>query len=139
MYRYLDRAIGQLTAHERFLLASIRAWVAAAREGHCICAALQHGFRHHGAAGALGGFSCAMAVLDSEAIAPLRFGSLDFARVTDDEARILALFDVARAGSSDRLRRVSANLVDDAAAPRLARAIDVVARAMTDVNTGRPA
>ena len=139
MYRYVDRAIGQLTAHERFLLASVRAWVAAARHRHCICAALEHGFRRHGAACALDDFTRAMAVLDSEAIAPLRFGSLDFARVTDDEARILALFDVARAGPMDRLRRVSANLVDDAAAPRLARAVDVVARAMTDVNTGRPA
>lgn len=135
----MDRAIGQLAAPERFLLASVRAWIAAARERHCICEALRHGFRHHGAIGALRDFTHAMAVLESEAIGPLRFGSLDFARVTDDEARILALFDVARAGPMDRLRRVSANLVGDAAAPRLARAIDVVARAMADANTGRPA
>ncbi len=139
MYRYLDRAIGQLAARERFLLASVRAWVAAARDGRCICSALHHGFRHHGAADALRHFSLAMAALDSEAIAPLRFGSLDFGLVTDDEARILALFDVARAGSMDRLHRVSANLVDDTATLRLAKAVDVVARAMHDVNTGRPA
>ncbi|WP_443970259.1 hypothetical protein [Sphingobium sp. CR28] len=139
MYTYLDRPLGALTAKERFLLASMRAWVGAARGGGCLCEALVHAFRHNGMGPALDDFCLIMATLDSAAIGHLRFGSLDLARVTDDEARILALFEVARAGPLDRLRRVSAGLVQEDAVASLAQAVDFVAIAMadTDTDTGR--
>ena len=139
MYAYLDRPLGTLKSKERFVLASMRAWVGATRGGRCLCQALTHAFRHNGMAAALDDFCVIMTTLDSAAIGHLRFGSLDLARVTDDEARILALFDVARAGPLDRLRRVSAGLVQEDAVASLAQAVDFVAIAMadTDTDTGR--
>ncbi len=139
MYAYLDRPLGALSPKERFLIASMRAWVVSARRGSCLCEALTYAFSHNGMGVAFDDFCLIMGTLDSAAIGHLRFGSLDLARVTDDEARILALFEVARAGPLDRLRRVSAGLVQEDAVSSLAQAVDFVAIAMadTDTDTGR--
>jgi hypothetical protein len=113
--------------------------VNAARSGRCLCSALSYAFRHHGLEYALADFSTVMAALDSAAIGHLRFGSLDLERLTDDEARILALFGTARAGSLGQLRRASASLVREDAVTGLAEAVDFVVLAMADMNTGRSA
>ena len=139
MYEFLDRSVASLSAADRFLVSAMRAWVSEARSGRCHCSGLVYAFRYHRMEVALADFGTFMTALDSAAIGHLRFGSLDSVRLTDDEARILALFDVARAGPVDRLRRVSASLVNDDAVPRLVQAVDFVALAMADLDTGRSA
>ena len=128
MYRYLDQDTTRLDEPHKFVVAAMRRWVEAARAGRCACASLRPAFARQDATSAMGDFGIAMSTLDREGLAPLRFGGRATSRVTDDEARLLALFEAARAGTSPvRLRRIAATLVADAAADRLAMAMQFVA------------
>lgn len=141
MYRYLDRAIRRLDEPEQFLLVAMRTWVGAARAGRCCCHALHAGFARRGIAEALPDFNMMMATLDQDGFGQIRFGAAGSARVTDDEARMLALFEVAQQGPIARLKRVAAGLVVEDAVARLAQAADFVATAMasdTATGTGHP-
>jgi len=137
MYRYLDRAIRRLGEPEQFLLIAMRTWVGAARAGRCCCQALQAGFARRGIAEALPDFNMLMATLDQDGFGHIRFGAAGSARVTDDEARMLALFEVAREGPIARLKRVAAGLVAEDAVGTLAQATDFVATAMATGTTAQ--
>ncbi|MFA6113723.1 MAG: hypothetical protein WC729_07010 [Sphingomonas sp.] len=130
MYRYLDRAIRRLDEPEQFLLVVMRTWVGAARAGRCCCHALHAGFAGRGIAEALPDFNMMMVTLDQDGFGHIRFGAAGSARVTDDEARMLALFAVAREGPIARLKRVAAGLVVEGAVARLAQSADFVATAL---------
>ena len=108
----------------------MRTWVGAARAGRCCCHALHGGFTQRGIAEALPDFNMLMATLDQDGFGHIRFGAAGSARVTDDEARMLALFKVAREGPIARLKRVAAGLVVEDAVARLAQSADFVATAM---------
>lgn len=127
MYRFIDRPVATLHEHHRFLLGAVRQWTMAARAGRCRCRRLSFAFAHRGVAAALPHFDIAMATLDREAGVLLRFGALDSAATTDDEARVLALFDAALAGEAARARRIAAALVDTKAATQLTTAAGLVA------------
>ena len=137
MYRYLDRAIRRLGEPEQFLLIAMRTWVGAARAGRCCCQALQAGFARRGIAEALPDFNMMMVTLDQDGFGHIRFGAAGSARVTDDEARMLALFEVAREGPIARLKRVAAGLVAEDAVGILAQATDFVATAMATGTTAQ--
>jgi hypothetical protein len=137
MYRYLDRAVRRLDGPEQFLLVAMRTWVGAARAGRCCCHALHTGFAGRGITEALPDFNMMMATLDQDGFGHIRFGAAGSARVTDDEARMLALFEVAQEGPIARLKRVAAGLVVEDAVARLAQSADFVATAMaTGTATG---
>ena len=137
MYRYLDRAIRRLGEPEQFLLIAMRTWVGAARAGRCCCQALHAGFARRGIAEALPDFNMMMVTLDQDGFGHIRFGAAGSARVTDDEARMLALFEVAREGPIARLKRVAAGLVAEDAVGILAQATDFVATAMAAGTTAQ--
>ena len=127
MYRFLDRTAATLPDRYRFLLDAMRLWTQAARAGRCPCRALLQGFVRHGVPDALRDFGAVMATLDAHAPAVLRFGLPGAARVTDDEARLLAMFAAALDGTPAPVRRVAASVGGEPAAARLAIAAERVA------------
>ncbi len=132
MYRYLDRGVTELGEPQRFLLAAMRTWVESARGGRCACATLAAGFVHRGIGPAVRDFGIAMAALDRDARGKLRFGCRHAIVVSEDEARLLALFDAGLAGQPDRVRRIAASLVRDDAAATLSTAVEWIAIHLSD-------
>lgn len=126
MYRFLDRPAACLPEAYRFLLDAMRRWTQAARGGRCPCRALLQGFVRRGVPDALGDFGIVMATLDADAPAVLRFGLPGATVVTDDEARLLALFAGALEGAAG-LTRIAAAAGGEGAAARLAIAAERVA------------
>lgn len=132
MYAYLDRPVRALADADIFLLSAMRAWVAAARGGRCVCHALSGGFRQHGVFEALEDFATAMALVDRAGRSQLRFAPVIWPKVTDDEAHLLALFALGRGRDAARIATLAKTLVEDDAVPRLMTAVDVVVVALED-------
>lgn len=131
MYDYVDRPVASLPDPDSFILSAMRGWVAAARSGRCTCAVLGRGFEARAIPEALKDFAIAMATLDRDGCAKLGFGPVSAPTVTDDEARLLALFAMGRDGSAAQRARAAAVLVEEHAVGRLQRAISLVGDAMT--------
>lgn len=134
MYRYLDRHVADLGEPQRFLLAAMRLWVESARAGRCNCAALVTGFAHRGVGAAVRDFGIAMAALDRDGLGKLAFGQRHASRVSEDEARLLTLFDAALAADPPRVRRIAATLVREDATATLATAAEWIALRLSDGN-----
>ena len=110
MYRFVDRPLEALAVRDAFLLRAARMWVGATSGRRCPAARLANAFAGAGVADALPDFSMAMAVLNCDGLARLQFGAPCFPQATDDEARLLALFDAAQ-GDEVRSRRMAAAFV----------------------------
>jgi len=132
MYLYLDRRAADLGEPHLFLLAAMRLWVESARAGRCSCATLVKGFAQRGVDAAVRDFGIAMTALDRDALEKLGFGCRHAMRVSEDEARLLTLFDAALAGDQPRVRRIAATLVREEAAATLATAAEWVALRLSD-------
>lgn len=129
MYRYLDRPLAGLAGRDRLLVSAMRFWVRFMAVGRCPCGAVAPAFRNWGIEEALPDFSMAMAALNTDAQATLRFAPPCFDRVCDDEARLLALF--ASAGEERPITvRLAAQLVEDHAVAPLVTAVTRVAAAL---------
>jgi hypothetical protein len=126
LYRFLGRAIWEIDEPYRFLLTAMRLWVERARTGQCPCAALAGGFTQRGAAAGLRDFGIAMAAIDRDALGQLSFGARGCLSVREDEARLLALFEVAIGGEPDRTRRIASSIVKEDAVAPLATAVERV-------------
>lgn len=127
MYRYLDRPLAQLDARAAFLVAAMREWVSTVQRQQCPCRATAFRFKAIGLEEVAGDFGMAMHTLNGEGLAPLRFGAPCRATVSDDEAKLLALFDAPVDNGPEIVQRLAAALVDQTAVTRLARAATVVA------------
>jgi hypothetical protein len=123
MYRFLDRRRDGLARRDLFLLGAMRAWAGAAQRGCCPLDGLTERFDAVGAADAAADFAIAMAALHCDGVVPLGFAFAGYDGITDDEARLLALFDAPDALAD----RMAATLVRQDAAPHLARAAGRVA------------
>lgn len=127
MYRFIDRPVMALDGHHRFLVAAVRQWTQAARSGRCGCRALMAGFAGWGVMPALSDFGIAMLTLDRDAQRMLRFGAVGAPAVSEDEARVLALFAAAIDGERAQVGRIAAGLVSDDSVQRLVTAVEWVA------------
>ncbi|WP_419807625.1 hypothetical protein [Sphingomonas sp.] len=131
MYTYLDRRTSELAEADLFVLSAMRGWVAAARGGRCVCHALARGFEQRGVLEALMEFATAMALVDRFGRAQFRFGAIACVRVTDDEARLLSLFALGRAGDREGVAIAAAGTIAAPSVPRMLVAIDTVSTALT--------
>lgn len=138
MYRYLDRPLEALHPHDRLLVVSMRQWVRAVAVGRCPCTAAQAGFRYEGVEIALGDFNMAMAVLNGDALATVRFAAPGADQVGEDEARLLAMFATGVDGAASQVQRLAGQLVQQHAIGTLATAIGRVAAVMTAIDPRRP-
>ncbi|MEI9926924.1 MAG: hypothetical protein WDN44_03445 [Sphingomonas sp.] len=123
MYRYLDRTLSQLEPPAMFLVGAMRDWVWSVGHERCPCRALIARFAAAGLGGTAFEFGTAMAILNRGALDMLRFGPPGYARISDDEARLLALFD---AQNQTARHRMAAVLVEEAAVARLTQAIAAI-------------
>ncbi len=129
MYRFIDRPLTRLGDDMAFLVAAMRIWVEASSAGRCSCAALRTPFAKQGVAEALPDFGMAMAALNIDGLAQLRFAPPGYMLVNDDEARLLALFSACRAADPTLLRRHAAGLVAEDAVLCLTLAVERVGAA----------
>lgn len=130
MYAYLDRPVRDLAETDLFLVSAMRGWVAAARSGRCACGALRRGFEARAVADALTNFATAMALVDRHGIGMFRLAPVAGCCVTDDEARLLSLFALARGGDSASLGRAATVIVQKPAVPHLIHAVNFVGAAL---------
>ncbi|MFT3977648.1 MAG: hypothetical protein QM688_11115 [Sphingomonas bacterium] len=130
VYAYLDRPLRSLAGNDLFLLSAMRGFVAAAHARRCVCQVLSVGFEARAIPEALPDFVTLMALLNRSGTTPLRFAPLVWPKVTDDEARVLALFALARQGDGDRLAVLLGELVREEAVAPMLGAIDAVDMAL---------
>ncbi len=129
LYHYLDRRVGDLADDDVFTLSAIRAWVFATRNGRCVQVMLRSGFTARRVGDALLAFMCAMTLIDRHGYGTMRFASARHPLVSDDEARVLSLFAVAR-GDDPVLIRIASSLVGEDMAVQLAGAATRIGGAM---------
>lgn len=127
MYRYLDRPILELAPGAALLIRTMREWVAATQAGRCPCRTTAHRFGAAGLGGVAPDFGLVMATLNRDSLGSLHFLPPGCARVGEDEARLLTLFDGPVEGDGKTFKRLAAALVDEVAVPRLMRAVAIVA------------
>lgn len=126
MYRYLDRSVGEIEPVQRLLIWSMRSWVATLASGRCPCTALGPAFRGWGIEEVLSDFNTAMLVLNGEGQASLHFSAICCRQLSDDEARLLTLFDAGAASDAALLQRLSDQLVQPQAIWHLVTAVERV-------------
>ena len=76
-------------------------------------------------------FVAAMALLDGNGLAQLRFAPVAWSKVTDDVARLLSLFALGGGGEPASLKVAAAGLVEENVVPNLLAAVDAMGIAMT--------
>lgn len=121
LYRYLDRLVAELPQADAFTLYAIRDWVVATRSGRRAQIILRGRFVARHLDSALPSFLCSMTLVDQHGHGTMRFAPSHYHSVAEDEARLLALFGVARADGAG-LIRIATSLVSDDMASQLAGA-----------------
>ncbi|MEP9358022.1 hypothetical protein [Sphingomonas sp. KR3-1] len=111
MYEYLDRSAAELGFTDQLLLTSMRQWVAAMRAGRCPCSVLGPVLQGRGLAEMLPDLNMAMLLLEREGLSQLRFKPPFAAEIGDDEALLLSLHALARAGAQPRVDAVIEQIV----------------------------
>lgn len=129
LYHYLDRKLADLDDDDLFVLMAVRYWVLAARNGHCTQARLRSSFTIRRVDTALLAFLCAMTLLDRHGHGVMRFAPAGCDLLSDDEARVLSLFNAGRSGNP-LLFRLATGLVQDDMAMQLAGAARQFGKAM---------
>jgi hypothetical protein len=137
MYQFLDRKLDELDAPAAFLVGAMRLWVTCVQAGRCPCAVTARHFDGAGLANVADDFGMAMFTLNGDALEPLHFAPHGCHRVSDDEARLLALFLSPGEGHSPLLDQLAATLVHPGATARLTMAVSIVAAhlAATQIST----
>ncbi|NYT40631.1 hypothetical protein HZY97_07675 [Sphingomonas sp. R-74633] len=111
MYQYLDRTAAELVPTDQLLLSSMRQWVASMRAGRCPCSVLGPVLQGQGLAEMLPDFNMAMLLLEREGLSQLRFKPPYAADIGDDEALLLSLHALARAGAQPCVNAVIEQIV----------------------------
>ncbi len=127
MYAFVDRPVESLCDGGRFLLWAMRGWTLAAARRCCPPQALHRGFAGIGAAAALPDFHVALALLASDARAPLVPKPMACPRIGEDEAMLLGLWRAVGAGDAAGARATLALLVADGAAGPILAALTAAA------------
>lgn len=96
MYQYVDRPLNSLDEGSRFLVWSMRAWVAAVGRKRCPAQLLAPAFARWGMIGGLQPFHRAMILFNRDALEALAFCSLGCPHTSEHEAVILELVNSLR-------------------------------------------
>jgi len=91
MYDMIDQPVRSLNRGGRLLVGAMRHWVKAAGMGRCPCGDIGAAFQAHGLMPCLPHFNMMMAVLNREALTPLRFGAVSCGQVSEHEALLIGL------------------------------------------------
>ncbi|MDF2386823.1 hypothetical protein JMG10_35505 [Nostoc ellipsosporum NOK] len=130
MYQFLDRSVAEVVPIDRLLLCSMRQWVASVRAGRCPCSALGPVLQGQGLANMLPDLNMAMLLLERESLSQLRFKPPFAAEIGDDEALLLSLHALARAGAQPRVDAIIEQIVKPEARLPLSVAVARIAVAI---------
>lgn len=111
LYAYIDRSADELAPADQLLLSVMRQWVASARAGRCPCSALGPVLHNQGLGDMLPDLNMAMLLLEREGLSQLRFKPPFASEIGDDEALLLSLHALARAGAQPRVNAVIEQIV----------------------------
>jgi hypothetical protein len=111
LYQFLDRSVFELAPVDQLLLSSMRQWVATIRAGRCPCSVLGPVLRGRGLVDMLPDLNMAMLLIEREALSQLRFKLPFTAEIGDDEALLLSLHALARAGAQPRVEAIIEQIV----------------------------
>jgi len=103
LYQFLDRSAAELGSVDQLLLHAMRQWVATIRAGRCPCSVLGPVLRGRGLVEMLPDLNMAMLIVERENLSQLRFKPPFSAEIGDDEALLLSLHALARAGAQQRV------------------------------------
>jgi len=118
MYDFIDQPVRSLNSGGRLLLWAMRHWVKAASTGRCPCGDIASAFQTHHLMAAMPHFNILMAVLNREALAPMRFGAIGCAQVSEHEALLIGLLRMVRQAPAETARETMGMIVAaDAAGP----------------------
>jgi len=92
MYDLLDRRVDALDQGSRFLLWSMRSWVASMTERHCPCQTLGPAFSKMGLLGALPDIHMAMSLLNQNALERLSLSPISEKHISEGEALLLCVW-----------------------------------------------
>lgn len=132
MYDFVDRRVTALDRGGRFLIWSMRSWLASYGEGRCPAAALGPAFVKWGMIDALPHFAMAMTLLARHAHHPIAFAPLPCGRVREDEALMLGLFRAMRDEAPDRVTETLGLIVDEDSVASLLTALTGLAMRLAD-------
>jgi len=132
MYDLIDRPVKSLNLGGRLLLWAMRHWVKAAGAGRCPCGDIAAAFETYALMASLPHFHMLMAVLNREALTPLRFAAIDCARVSEHEALLVSLLRSVPRTPTETARDTMAMIVRPEAAATLLIALSALAQGMAD-------
>lgn len=127
MYQFVDQSLDKQDQGARFLVWAMRQWVQAAVQGRCACHMLCAAFTGAGVGGALDDFHIAMQTLCNNALAPLRFGAVERAEISEHEAILVATV-LTGPRREDAMRDIARQLVHADMAMLLARSLAGIGR-----------
>lgn len=130
VYQFLDRSAADLAPADQFILTAMRQWVATVRAGRCPCSALGPVLRGQGLGDMLPDLNMAMLLLDREGSTHFRFQAPFNMQLDDDEALLLSLHALARAGAHSRVQAIVETVVKPEARQPLLVALGRIATAM---------
>ncbi|MDG2535116.1 hypothetical protein P6144_15760 [Sphingomonas sp. HITSZ_GF] len=111
MYAYIDRSVAELAPADQLLLSVMRQWVTCMRAGRCPCSAIGPVLHGQGMGDMLPDLNMAMLLVEREGMSQLRFKPPFAAEIGDDEALLLSLHALARAGAQSRVEAVIEQIV----------------------------
>ncbi len=134
MYAFVDRPVTSLDEGCRFLVWSMRSWVAVVQRRTCPGPALAPAFAKWRMIAGIQPFLRLMLSLNRDALSQLRFCSLGCNHITEDEAILLAMFVALGRDCATTARDTLALLVDSEALGDCVGAALDVARALHQAN-----
>jgi hypothetical protein len=130
LYAFVDRPVTSLDKGCRFLVWSMRSWVAVVRESTCPGPALAPAFARWRMISGLQPFLRLMLTLNRDALEQFRFCSLDCNRISEHEAVLLALFVTLASGDRVTARNTLALMVNEEGLGDALAAIEAVSGAL---------
>ncbi|MCX7864658.1 MAG: hypothetical protein N2423_06470 [Novosphingobium sp.] len=133
MYDFVDRPVIGLDPASRFLVWSMRSWVATIGNAACPASVIAPAFARWRAIEGLQPFHRMMLLIRRDALEPFRFCTPGCRRVCEDEAILLSLVRLAAMDPAGHLRETLSFLVDEDAVGDLLHHLCELARAMSAV------
>jgi len=129
MYRFVDRQLAHQQRGIQLFVWSVRQWACAAQDGRCVCGLIGSAFRSAEVPSAVEALHHAMRMLCRHGRAPMCFGAVQKATITEDEAILIAALVAASDGDSHIVQSTCDALVEEAASPVLAACLQAMAKA----------
>ncbi|WP_347303883.1 hypothetical protein V5740_04485 [Croceibacterium sp. TMG7-5b_MA50] len=132
MYEFVDRPLARQERGIQLFVWSMRQWAAAAKDGRCVCRLIGSAFRSAEVQPGTDALFYGMRVLCQHGRTPMRFGAVQRASITEDEAILTSALLAASDGRSHVVQSTCDALVTEAAAPVLAACLQALAKAFGD-------